>query len=484
MDLNMIKYAMPFVPGVTSTAMGTTKPTPAPRTPQKSSTPAPYVSPAASASQKPSTPAPQVSPALKKRPAESNLNIKNQSELVEFPSLLFSGISESDVPPFYTGIGTYLQSMHLPTPDGVPYRIVDGAVTDYTKSLNESGLFPEKLSPTIHTDTTKTVAKDIPLDGTIYQIDGRDAVNWLYDRRGLQFTDEQWDNAAKARQSVTSQLGALPQSIYYAWSDNNKTKAYSMGFSANKNNNQYFNIFNPDYFDKNYRNDPYNGYTLYPTGTTLTPAQKFMNFQEAQDHELSHSANPTLHEIGKGDKGWITDENGQRVLKDHMFFRKTNDPLNPYYDDATTTQRVKDYQQLFSGTYLQRPSEYIGAMARAKRYGAELGFDTTNSDPVKARAAMAKTLHYLANHKNPQDLTVEQQRLNSWLNTAAGNSMKLQQKDNQKYKTIQDYIKDPQSPFYTKALDFMTDSTIQGLVRNAAPSNNTSVLQDSRYGYA
>jgi hypothetical protein len=58
---------------------------------------------------------------------------------------------------------------------------------------------------------------------------------------------------------------------------------------------------------------------------------------------LSHSANPTLHEVGASDKGWITDENGERVEKDHMFFRKTNDPMYPYYDDAMTHKRMKDY---------------------------------------------------------------------------------------------------------------------------------------------
>jgi hypothetical protein len=40
-------------------------------------------------------------------------------------------------------------------------------------------------------------------------------------------------------------------------------------------------------------------------------------------------------------------------------------------------------------------------MGRIKRYGAELGFDTTSPDPAKARSAMAQTLHYLATHQNP-----------------------------------------------------------------------------------
>jgi hypothetical protein len=46
-------------------------------------------------------------------------------------------------------------------------------------------------------------------------------------------------------------------------------------------------------------------------------------------------------------------------------------------------------------------------MARAKRYGAQLGFDTLNVDPAKARAAMVKTLHYFANHQNPKELSYE-----------------------------------------------------------------------------
>jgi hypothetical protein len=49
----------------------------------------------------------------------------------------------------------------------------------------------------------------------------------------------------------------------------------------------------------------------------------------------------------------------------------------------------------------------MGAMARAKRYGAELGFDTTSQDPATARAAMAQTLHYLATHQKPEELSPE-----------------------------------------------------------------------------
>jgi hypothetical protein len=70
------------------------------------------------------------------------------------------------------------------------------------------------------------------------------------------------------------------------------------------------------------------------------------------------------------------------------FFRTSNDPKNPEYDDDTTSQRKDKYYNIFKNTYLERPNEYIGAMARAKRYGAELGFDTTSPDPAKARAAM------------------------------------------------------------------------------------------------
>lgn len=460
---SMIKQAMPFVPGVTPTAMGRTKPTTTPHTPVQS-----------------------VLPALKKRQATSTLNIKNQQQLSRFPSSLFTGIPGLNIRPVHTNIGEYLR-LNTPTPAGVPYRIAQGIrpdnIDDYTNLLNGSGLFSEKLSP-VHSSTVKSVSDDISPNDTIYQIDGRDAVNWLWDRRGLQLTDDQWNRAAKARQNVTSQLGNLPQSIYSAWTNNDAVGAYSISFDKDRSkNNQYFNVFNPDYFDKPYNYNTYNGRSVYPNGTVLPPAQRFMNFQETQDHELSHSANQAPTTLKSYDKKWINDGN-TAGYKDHMFFRKTNNPKAPYYDDATTSQRVKDYSQLFSGTYLERPSEYIGAMARAKRYGAELGFDTTSTDPAKARTAMAQTLHYLANHQNPQELTYEQQRLNSWLNTAAGNSMKLKQKDNQKdNQNVGDYIKDSQNPFYHDVLDFMTDATIQGLVRNSTTSNNANALQNLNNTY-
>lgn len=474
----MIKYAMPFVSGVTSRAMGHTNPTPGTRTSQQPSTTQPPSKPQQPSTpqttrtpQQSSTPKPSTSPSL-----EKIQDAYDPLPELDFQSVMFRGIPEADIPPFYTGVGSYLQEMHTPTPAGVPYRIVDGDVQGYTNSLNRSGLFPERLS-SVSTNTTKTVADDMALDSPIYQMDGKDAMNWLWERRGLKLTDEMWDRIRAARQNVTSQLGNLPQSIYSVWSNDGKVNAYSLAFEKNINkNNQYFNVYNPNYFDETYKPNEYSGRTVYDKETALTLLQRYKMFEDTQDHELSHSANPTLHEIGKGDKGWITDENGKRVLKDNMFFRKTNDPLNPYYDDATTTQRVKDYQQLFAGTYLGKPSEYMGAMARAKRYGAQLGFDTTSADPAKARAAMAKTLHYLANHQKPEELTYEQQRLNSWLNTAAKNSMRLKQKQNQKAnqkqnQNVGDYIKDAQNPFYNDVLNFMTDATIQGLVRNDTPTN-------------
>jgi hypothetical protein len=92
------------------------------------------------------------------------------------------------------------------------------------------------------------------------------------------------------------------------------------------------------------------------------------------------------------DSGW----------KPNMFFRMTNNPADPYYDDTTTDDRSERFGTIFDNTYTSKPSEYIGAMGRVKRYGAELGYDTTSADPTTARNAMAHTLHYLATHPHPE----------------------------------------------------------------------------------
>ena len=404
-----------------------------------------------------------------------------------------------------------------PTPAGVPYRKVrpiydsDGFqdnINAYTDVLNDSGLYPEELS-SLDSDAAGDLLDDISPNDTVYQVDARDAANWMYSRRGLDLTDEQWARMNAARQSQTSQLNRMPQAMYYAWSNNDDTGGYSLRFNGDRDtNNQFFNVFNPNRFDQPYFFDEYNGFGLgQQHDQLLEPWQRLMHFQDVQDHELSHSFNdaPDSKEhkwIGWGDLGMDLGYKGD------LFFRTTNDPEQPYYDDDTTEQRKYKFNTIFDDTYLSEIPEYIGAMGRVKRYGAELGYDTTSSDPATARIAMAHTLHYLANHPKPEELTPEQQRLHSWLNTAAINHMRAYSDD---YKTgrkaikgnseeelrqraIQrqqfnqnlytDYIKDPESQFYMDVLDFMTDSTIQGLVRNDVPNNNTSALNNLRPIYA
>lgn len=427
------------------------------------------------------------------------INISNQQQAGKFPHWLFEGFPNTyNIPQRYSTISQYIRN-YPPTPAGKPYRLVNPVYNSngiqkntnaYTQLLNRSGSYPEKLS-SADSNAIYWLSQDISSNAPLYQVDGRDVANWLWERRGLQFTDEMWDNAAKARQDVTSQLGRLPQSMYYAWSDNNNTNAYSLRFNGDINkNNQYFQVFNPKHFDQSYRYDPYSGFEAYSSGTELEPWQQFLHFQDVQDHEASHAFNQAPTTLDTEDTQWVWD-GWNSGYKDHMFFRKTNDTENPYYDDDTTAQRVQKFQDLFKGTYIERPSEYMGAMGRVKRYGAQLGFNTTSADPAKARAAMVQTLHYLTNHPKPEELSPEQQRLRSWMSTAADNgfeSMKLKQKDipkdKQKYKSWWDYRWDKQSPFYTDVLDFMTDATIQGLVRNDTPSNNATALQNLRYGYA
>lgn len=480
---------MPFVPGVTSTAMGHTNPSTSRRP--------------LSIARRPTNPstAPQRAPepiiiylpphpATLKRPAQLNLNINNQSQAGRFPHSLFE--NNQNAPQRYSTISQFI-SQYPPTPAGLSYRVVNPVsnsssaanINNYTTVLNNSGLFPEKLSAP-DSATINILSRDVAPNTPIYQVDGRDAANWLWNRRGLQLTDAQWDRMHRARQSVLSQLHKIPQTTYFTWSNNDNINAYSHRFSGNKDiNNQFVHVFNPNYFNQtHYSYRPYSGYNIASQqGKSVAPWRQFMNFQDMQDHELSHSFNnitPITVRHYPNDSEQI---NG--VNKGNMFFRRTNNPEQPYYDDATTEQRVQNFSNLFKGTYLERPGEYIGAMGRVKRYGAELGFDTTNPDPVKARAAMAQTLHYLANHQKPEELTQEQQRIHGWLNVAAENYRARQNAlQNTNENNYTDNIQDVQSPFYMNVLDFMTDATIQGLVRNNVPSNNANALQNLRYGYA
>lgn len=411
-------------------------------------------------------------------------------------------------------VGQYIRK-YPPTPAGVPYRRVrpiydsDGFqdnINAYTDVLNDSGLYHKELS-SLDSDAAERLSKDISPNDTVYQVDARDAANWMYSRRGLDLTDAQWARMNAARQSQNSQLNPMPQAIYYAWSNNNgDSGGYSLSFNGDSDkNNQFFNVFNSNRFDQPYFLSEYNGYGLgQQHDQLLEPWQRLMHFQDVQDHELSHSFNdiPDSKWIGPWDLGMDFGN------KSDLFFRTTNNPEQPYYDNDTTEYRKDKFDRIFQDTYLSETSEYIGAMGRVKRYGAELGYDTTSSDPTTARIAMAHTLHYFANHPNPEELTPEQQRLHSWLNTAAMNHMRAYSDD---YKTgreaikgnseeelrqraIQrqqfnqnlytDYIKDPESQFYMDVLDFMTDSTIQGLVRNDVPNNNTSALNNLRPIYA
>lgn len=421
-------------------------------------------------------------PVMPLNPSQLNIHVKNQQQANRFTNtLLKKNFRQPQNSQQRYNISSYIQKFP-PTPDGVPYR----RVTDFPKSgeyqyqanqadinthtdlLNRSGLFPEKLSP-MEDIIAYQLNNDIAPNTPIYQADGRSLANWLWNRRGLQFTDEQWNRASKARQNATSQLHSLPQSVYYAWSNNKDVNAYSMPFKEDGyKNNQFINVFNPNHFDNPYKYDTYSGFSLrQQDGKALTPGQRFLDFQESQDHELSHSFN----DIVPAETYNTNEEN-------NMFFRKTNNPEQPYYDRDTTFQRISKFNDLFADTYLNKPIEYIGAMSRVKRYGAELGFDTTSPDPDKARAAMAQTLQYFATHQNPEELTGEQQRLHSWLNTAARNYNREQQKYRKGILPYfyHNYIKDPTgwSPFYKEVLDFMTDSTIQGLVQtNPNNLNNT-----------
>lgn len=423
-----------------------------------------------------------------KQPSKFNINIANRSQASNFnyDDLLKPQTQQSySWPPHYT-IGEYIQKFP-PTPTGVSYRHIEPSrgsyspsdtIQDYTNLLNRSGLYPEKLSyPASPQQVAIDSYKGPRNKSELYHTDSRETANWLWNRRGLQLTDDQWNRAVKARQGANSQLNKMPQSLYFAWSrDNDDVNAYSMRLSNDKEFNQFMHVFNPKYFDRTYSHNDYLGYSSkQKDGQPLEPWERLMRFQDAQDHELSHSFNSV----------W---KPGDLIGDYNPFFRISNDPRNPYYDDDTTHQRINKYYNIFRNTYLEKPQEYIGAMGRVKRYGAELGFDTTSPDPTKARAAMVQTLHHFANHKNPQELTPEQQRIHSWLNTAAGDHMEdsqyyqnkvneildkqfiiseeeLKQKLRQNNINKDNYIKDVKSQFYKDVLDFMTDDTIQGLVQ-------------------
>lgn len=427
------------------------------------------------------------------QPSKFNINIHNRSQAGNFN---YDDLIKPQTGQHYT-IGQYMQKFP-PTPAGVPYKHIEprpygsnsvsDTINDYTNLLNKSGIHPEKLSyPGIFQSIALNSFMGPRDKSQLYSTDVRDTANWLWNRRGLQMTDDQWNRAVKARQSANSQLNTMPKGLYYAWShdvDDDDVNAYSMRLSNNKGFNQFMHVFNPNFFDNAYIHNDYAGYSeKQKDGQLLEPWERLMDFQDAQDHELSHSFNNNWRP-----QDWFGDYD--------QFFRTSNDPRNPYYDDDTTDQRRDKYTNIFKNTYLEKPNEYIGAMGRVKRYGAELGFDTTSPDPAKARAAMAQTLHHFANHQNPQELTSEQQRIHSWLNTAAGDHMQEYSQDYKdktkeleerpvdseeelKQRAIQrqqhkqnfdadkaNYIKDVKSPFYNDVLDFMTDDTIQGLVQS------------------
>lgn len=404
-----------------------------------------------------------------------------------------SSISEQPIYKHQT-LGTYLRKLP-PVPAGVHFREVplvknngkidyEKSIRKYTNLLNANGYNVGPLAENVEGELSW-------LEGPIYHADGKDAADWLYNRRGLKLTPDMWDKATKARSSNTSQLGLLPPSVYFAWQRYRNN--FNMPFNAARSNNQHINMYGYRDIDDIYTSDGLNqisGYTQHDQdGQMFEPWERLMRFQDMQDHELSHSFNflPSFRYVKQLDK--------HIEGIDDAFFSARNDSNNPMYTKQDADLRKAKYFDLFRGTYFGSSGgvpEYIGAMSRVKRYGKELGFDTFSSNPKKARYAMSQTLHYLAAHTNPKELTSEQQRIHSWLNTAVRNyryrdpefetlSEKLDNARSEeelheystKRKQLQDsFIHDVNSPFYKDVLDFMTDSTIQGLVRTNPNLNN------------
>lgn len=415
---------------------------------------------------------------LRRKALQANPFYKPSNETLEQPS------------PRYQTLGNYLKKFP-PVPAGVPFRVVpsvrkngkidhEESLRRYTKLLNTNGYDADPIA-----EGNRSVALS---DGPIYHVEGKDAADWLYNRRGLKLTPDMWNRAAKARANSTSQLGPLPTSVYFAWSPASNSNT---AFNGEETNNQHLNRYNHKTVDEAYTAadnlDEINGYTQRDyDGQLFEPWQRLMNFQDMQDHELSHAFNylPAYKHTRQSGTGYT----GKEGI-DNIFFSTSNDRNKPQYTKEQTENRRKKYSNMFDNTYFGYHggvSEYIGAMSRVKRYGKELGFDTFNSNHKKAREAMSQTLRYLAAHPNPKELTSEQQRIHSWLNTAVKNyryvdpeyktlSEKLENAQSEgelreyatKRKQLMDSYKyDANSPFYKDVLDFMTDSTLQGLVNN------------------
>lgn len=438
-----------------------------------------------------------------KKISQFNTNVLNKSQANNFkqeqlkvPENQFQKLLRTfnikTEPPKYYSVGKYLKQ-YPPVPPGVLYREVpkkqkeyswdhgDSEYKDliaYTNQINNSGIYPNKASIPDESGN-EAIQMGISPNTNLYHIEGRDLADWLWERRGLKLSDAMWDKAKAHRQSPNSQLKELPHSLYHAWGAG-LMEAGSAELNSKAKNNQYFNVFNPSFIDFEYNYDKENGYAIKDWhNRQLEPWEKLMKHQDIQDHEASHAFNQLQGERWQGSGS---------AEREQIFFNKLNSSLG---NDASIDNLKQEYNNLFKDTYLY-PSyqtgldEYIGVMSRVKRYGAELGFDTTNPDPNVARDAMSKTLHYLATHNNPKDLTPEQQRINSWLNTAANNHY-TQQNTPQPIKNNQDidmkkYISDPSSPFYKDILKFITDDTMQGLVNNNSNNlmkvahSNTSAL--------
>lgn len=340
-------------------------------------------------------------------------------------------------------------------PSNVPYYKVSDSKIFYPGAKNYTKVYQDNQYK--HSDIKRDYAADIRKqlnDKPVYAVKGKDFADWAYNRAGIELNPSNLSRAINARKGSQSQLSPAARTIYYG---NARPSVDSFSDSLNRPevNNQYFNAINTDESVHEYFSDP-----RYPDTYENSPQYN------AHDYMLDHNGYINAKDVQGKLPGVqlyklqeMQDHLGTRALN-HVSPSDNHRDMFSVFGNQRNNMRDK-YNQMFNGTLwgpdAQGPGAYAGSLARAKRYGQAQGYDVWSKDPNTRRDAFAKSLHGLKN-ADPNNLSLEQQRIHNWLNTAAKNYTNNNQQP--------DDTNDHNSNFYKDVLQFATDDTLEGLVQN------------------